>query len=193
MNRTYPDGHPKLANLFWRRFPASLLTLLVRIMRFVRSLGRTYGHRRLFATIVGGQARSPQTIIEKVVQKYAVGLPEGKVVKAGDYVMIRPEHVMTHDNTGPVISKFVVFYISFPLTYSICKTDLNQLVLRVFLIPNNLSSPSTMTCKTGRQRTWPNMPPLRNLQGSMTLTSILLGGESVIKSLSRKVMPSLIP
>ncbi|TEB34761.1 homoaconitase [Coprinellus micaceus] len=48
----------------------------------------------------------PQTIIEKVVQKYAVGLPEGKAVRAGDYVMIRPEHVMTHDNTGPVISKF---------------------------------------------------------------------------------------
>lgn len=47
----------------------------------------------------------PQTIIEKVVQKYAVGLADGKAVKAGDYVMIRPEHVMTHDNTGPVISK----------------------------------------------------------------------------------------
>ncbi|KAI0315567.1 hypothetical protein OF83DRAFT_1164739 [Amylostereum chailletii] len=52
------------------------------------------------------QPKTPQTIIEKVVQKYAVGLAEGKVVKAGDYVMIRPEHVMTHDNTGPVISKF---------------------------------------------------------------------------------------
>ena len=50
----------------------------------------------------------PQTVIEKVVQKYAVGLPAGKVVKAGDYVMIRPEHVMTHDNTGPVISKCVL-------------------------------------------------------------------------------------
>ena len=49
--------------------------------------------------------RVPQTIIEKVVQKYSVGLPNGKIVKAGDYVMIRPEHVMTHDNTGPVISK----------------------------------------------------------------------------------------
>lgn len=49
--------------------------------------------------------RIPQTVIEKVVQKYAVGLPGDKVVRAGDYVMIRPEHVMTHDNTGPVISK----------------------------------------------------------------------------------------
>jgi len=62
--------------------------------------------RRLLATIA--TPRIPQTVIEKVVQKYAVGLPEGKVVKAGDYVMIRPEHVMTHDNTGPVVSKCVV-------------------------------------------------------------------------------------
>lgn len=38
----------------------------------------------------------PQTYVEKVVQKHAVGLPEGKIVRAGDYVMIRPEHVMTH-------------------------------------------------------------------------------------------------
>ena len=60
---------------------------------------------RLFATQT---TRIPQTVIEKVVQKYAVGLPAGKVVKAGDYVMICPEHVMTHDNTGPVISKYVL-------------------------------------------------------------------------------------
>ncbi|KAL7278777.1 hypothetical protein ACG7TL_007786 [Trametes sanguinea] len=51
-------------------------------------------------------SRVPQTVIEKVVQRYAVDLPAGKAVKAGDYVMIRPQHVMTHDNTGPVISKF---------------------------------------------------------------------------------------
>ncbi|GBE88525.1 homoaconitase [Sparassis latifolia] len=60
---------------------------------------------RCFAT-AADTSRIPQTIIEKVVQNYAVDLPPGKVVKAGDYVMIRPEHVMTHDNTGPVISKF---------------------------------------------------------------------------------------
>jgi len=53
-------------------------------------------------------------VIEKVVQKYAVGLSAGKVVKAGDYVMIRPEHVMTHDNTGPVISKYVLVAIPAP-------------------------------------------------------------------------------
>jgi homoaconitate hydratase len=76
-------------------------------MHLVSRLRRTCGQRRLFATIVGGESRTPQTIIEKIVQKYSVGLPEGKAVRTGDYVMIRPEHVMTHDNTGPVISKFV--------------------------------------------------------------------------------------
>lgn len=64
-----------------------------------------FGLTKSFASVSGHHPTIPQTIIEKVVQKYAVGLPEGKVVKAGDYVMIRPEHVMTHDNTGPVISK----------------------------------------------------------------------------------------
>ncbi|KAI1798478.1 homoaconitase [Ganoderma leucocontextum] len=61
---------------------------------------------RGFATVSSGSPRVPQTVIEKVVQRYALDLPPGKAVKAGDYVMIRPEHVMTHDNTGPVISKF---------------------------------------------------------------------------------------
>ena len=73
----------------------------------------TYALRRYlgrgFATAANNdQVLIPQTVIEKVVQKYAVGLPPGKKVKAGDYVMIRPEHVMTHDNTGPVISKWVL-------------------------------------------------------------------------------------
>ena len=64
---------------------------------------------RFFATAVGVHPHNslPQTVIEKVVQRYAVGLADGKFVKAGDYVMIRPQHVMTHDNTGPVISKCV--------------------------------------------------------------------------------------
>ena len=60
---------------------------------------------RGFATVSSGSPRIPQTVIEKVVQRFAVDLPAGKAVKAGDYVMIRPERVITHDNTGPVISK----------------------------------------------------------------------------------------
>lgn len=47
-----------------------------------------------------------QNLIEKIVRKFAVGLAEGHVVRSGDYVSIRPDHVMTHDNTGAVIPKF---------------------------------------------------------------------------------------
>lgn len=47
-----------------------------------------------------------QTYVEKIAQKFAVGLEEGYEVHAGDYISIRPEHVMTHDNSGAVIPKF---------------------------------------------------------------------------------------
>jgi homoaconitate hydratase len=63
-------------------------------------------HFRCLATAI--DAKPPQTFVEKVVQRYALGLAPGQTVRAGDYVMIRPEHVMSHDNTGPVISKFVL-------------------------------------------------------------------------------------
>ena len=49
----------------------------------------------------------PQTLTEKIVQRYSVGLPEGKFVKAGDYVSISPHHCMTHDNSWPVATKFM--------------------------------------------------------------------------------------
>lgn len=45
-----------------------------------------------------------QTLIEKITQRHAVG--HAGEVRAGDYVTIRPKHVMTHDNTGAVIPKF---------------------------------------------------------------------------------------
>ncbi|TPX35126.1 hypothetical protein SmJEL517_g02418 [Synchytrium microbalum] len=51
-------------------------------------------------------AATPQTLVEKIVQQYAVGMQKNQRVKAGDFVSIQPEHVMTHDNTGAVISKF---------------------------------------------------------------------------------------
>jgi len=47
-----------------------------------------------------------QTLIEKIAQKYAVGLAPNHLVHAGDYISIRPAYVMTHDNTGAVIPKF---------------------------------------------------------------------------------------
>ena len=47
-----------------------------------------------------------QNVIEKIVQAHAVGLKPGSVVRAGDYVTIVPDHVMTHDNTSAVLGKF---------------------------------------------------------------------------------------
>ncbi len=48
----------------------------------------------------------PQTLIEKIAQKFAVGLDKNHEVHAGDYLSIKPAYVMTHDNTGAVIPKF---------------------------------------------------------------------------------------
>jgi len=47
-----------------------------------------------------------QTRIEKIVQRFAVDLPAGKEVRSGDFVTVRPLHVMTHDNTAAVMNKF---------------------------------------------------------------------------------------
>ncbi len=49
----------------------------------------------------------PQTLVEKIAQRYAVGLADGHVVRAGDFLTMRPAHVMTHDNTAAVIPKFL--------------------------------------------------------------------------------------
>ena len=48
----------------------------------------------------------PQTLVEKIAQKYSVGLNKRHEVHSGDYIMIQPAYVMTHDNTGAVIPKF---------------------------------------------------------------------------------------
>src|SRR5262249_25993191 len=47
-----------------------------------------------------------QTLVEKIATRFAVGLEPGQLVRSGDFVTIRPKHVMTHDNTGAVIPKF---------------------------------------------------------------------------------------
>jgi homoaconitate hydratase len=51
--------------------------------------------------------RIPQTLTEKIVQQYALGLSKDKFVKSGDYVTISPHHCMTHDNSWPVALKFM--------------------------------------------------------------------------------------
>ena len=47
-----------------------------------------------------------QTLTEKIATRHAVGLDPGRGAHAGDFVNIRPRHIMTHDNTSAVIDKF---------------------------------------------------------------------------------------
>jgi homoaconitate hydratase len=47
-----------------------------------------------------------QTLVEKIATAHAVGLKPGQLVYSGDFITIRPKHVMTHDNTSAVMSKF---------------------------------------------------------------------------------------
>jgi len=47
----------------------------------------------------------PQTIVEKIAQSHLADGPK-RPLRAGDFVSIRPFHVMTHDNTSAVMSKF---------------------------------------------------------------------------------------
>lgn len=62
------------------------------------------GRRFLSASSVIGRG---QNLTEKIVQKYAVDLPNGKQVFSGDYVSIKPAHCMSHDNSWPVATKFM--------------------------------------------------------------------------------------
>jgi homoaconitate hydratase len=47
----------------------------------------------------------PQTIVEKIAQAHLAEGPS-RPLRSGDFVSIRPTHVMTHDNTSAVMSKF---------------------------------------------------------------------------------------
>lgn len=47
----------------------------------------------------------PQTIVEKIAQTHLAEGPK-RPLRTGDFVSIRPFHVMTHDNTSAVMSKF---------------------------------------------------------------------------------------
>ena len=48
-----------------------------------------------------------QTIVEKIAQSHlAEGSGSGAEVKAGAFVSLRPDHILTHDNTAPVMGKF---------------------------------------------------------------------------------------
>lgn len=46
-----------------------------------------------------------QTLVEKIAQRYAAQEQTGRIF-SGDFVSIRPHHVMTHDNTAAVMKKY---------------------------------------------------------------------------------------
>ena len=47
----------------------------------------------------------PQTVVEKIAQAHLAEGPK-RALRAGDFVSIRPHHIMTHDNTSAVMKKF---------------------------------------------------------------------------------------
>ncbi len=47
-----------------------------------------------------------QNLVEKIAQRFAVGIKPGCRIHSGEYIFIQPAHVMTHDNTGAVMPKF---------------------------------------------------------------------------------------
>jgi homoaconitate hydratase len=47
----------------------------------------------------------PQTVVEKIAQPHLAEGPK-RPLRAGDFLSIRPYHVMTHDNSSAVMSKF---------------------------------------------------------------------------------------
>lgn len=90
---------PSFILAYWEMLVTLSRANILRTRAFVPASAR---YRRGYAS----DAADTQNLIEKIVQKYAVDLPEGYKVKSGDYISIRPAHILTHDNTGAVIPKF---------------------------------------------------------------------------------------
>ncbi|KAF2786452.1 homoaconitase [Melanomma pulvis-pyrius CBS 109.77] len=103
------------------RLPLQLASQLSLPFAARRSIGTTLPRREtpdVFPSLKEGPAASflstfqtkpttPQTLTEKIVQRYAVGIAEGKLLKSGDYVTLQPHKCMTHDNSWPVALKFM--------------------------------------------------------------------------------------
>jgi len=47
-----------------------------------------------------------QTVVEKIAQGHMAEGPRDRPLRAGDFLSIRPRHLLTHDNTAPVMKKF---------------------------------------------------------------------------------------
>ncbi|EEU40124.1 uncharacterized protein NECHADRAFT_103327 [Fusarium vanettenii 77-13-4] len=59
------------------------------------------------ATVSSAKSKTPQTLTEKIFQRHAVNLPEGTIIRSGDYVQIQPHRCLSHDNTWPIAQKFM--------------------------------------------------------------------------------------
>ncbi|KAF9982652.1 mitochondrial Homoaconitase [Modicella reniformis] len=117
-----PSNLPRSSPIFiTKHYPKDMLRIrtalpqstLLSGPRFVFSSGATSLYNRSIKnslpfkrTLATTSAFQPQNMIEKIAQRYAVDLAPNHTVRSGDFVTIRPEHVLTHDNTGAVISKF---------------------------------------------------------------------------------------
>ncbi|CAD6580444.1 MAG: mitochondrial Homoaconitase [Alectoria sarmentosa] len=51
--------------------------------------------------------RVPQTMSEKIIQRYCLDLAKDQYVRAGDFVTLKPHACMTHDNSWPTALKFM--------------------------------------------------------------------------------------
>jgi hypothetical protein len=69
---------------------------LPRIFRVAIPIQRQF--RSLATLNTASREDTGQNLTEKIVQRYAVDLPPRKIVRSGDYVSIKPEHCMSHDN-----------------------------------------------------------------------------------------------
>ena len=47
-----------------------------------------------------------QAVVEKIAQRHMAEGPADRPLRTGDFLSVRPRHVMTHDNTAPVMKKF---------------------------------------------------------------------------------------
>jgi hypothetical protein len=93
------SGHRQFFVGFPILHPRYSLVMIFLPLRICRLTIRTQSKWRHFATLnTTSREDTGQNLTEKIVQRYAVDLPPGKIVKSGDYVSIKPEHCMSHDN-----------------------------------------------------------------------------------------------
>lgn len=85
----------------------------------------------------------PQNRIEKIASKFALNAQK---VYSGDFVSIQPRHVMTHDNTGAVLSKHVLFKINLIRFKSIGAQSVKNPSQIVFTLDHNVQDTSETAC-----------------------------------------------